>query len=741
MECTTRSLFPHRHTETTGWLPVDFPAPRSSPTSGGLHGNKDKLVHRVASITISPLSVKPTRDCNAWLENLESAGHPNADRMGLAPQQRFTGIYPKGQAMRQTIVLCGLGRVGWRILESLRSTGASVTVVEIKINEDDPRLKGVTVVRGDCRQAEVLQRANIQAASGVLVVTSDDLVNLSTAMSIRKINPDVRIVLRMFNQNFITRLGKVLKNTVALSVSALTAPLMALAAVSGESLAAFSIGTKPQQFSEIIVTPASPILGEPIGQVAARFRLLPIALKPTAGPLQLWDEISGETILADGDRLVLCGSPHDLNAVLSGVVAGSAVRWAGGVRRFFRTLRRTITLIDLPVRLASVLLFISLFASTLVFRFGVGATWAESLYQTVSVAATGADLHGEDKPGWVKVFLSVLKLIGAALIAVFTAVFTNYLLKARLRGAFEERRIPDGGHVVVCGLGNIGYRCVQELLRLDVQVVAVDRVGDKPFVAAVRQLGAAVVIGDATLSEVLDQARFGTARAVIAATASELVNLEIALIVRERNPSQRVVVRISDPDFAQAARDAADIRFALAPPVLAAPAFATALLGDRVQALASIGDRTIAVVELIADQGDELCDRTVHELMIDYRFIPLCVQDGEPSPVAGLNHTHRMLVGHRLIVAIEMSDLERMLRQEAPPAVWSVQILEYPLSARSELETLVRTSRGCTEVEAQTVVQSERVLVLERVSRGRAEELAARLERERMTVQIIPSGS
>ena len=87
-------------------------------------------------------------------------------------------------------------------------------------------------------------------------------------------------------------------------------------------------------------------------------------------------------------------------------------------------------------------LFLTLFVSTLIFRFGIGTGWADGLYQTVTVVATGSELHGEHQPGWVKVFLSLLKIAGAALLAGFTAIFTNYLLKARLGG--DGLRQGDG---------------------------------------------------------------------------------------------------------------------------------------------------------------------------------------------------------------------------------------------------------------------------------------------------------
>ena len=53
---------------------------------------------------------------------------------------------------------------------------------------------------------------------------------------------------------------------------------------------------------------------------------------------------------------------------------------------------------------------------------------------------------GADDPRarWFSVFASVMRLMGAALIAAFTAILTNYLLRARLAGALEFRRIPDG---------------------------------------------------------------------------------------------------------------------------------------------------------------------------------------------------------------------------------------------------------------------------------------------------------
>ena len=66
-----------------------------------------------------------------------------------------------------------------------------------------------------------------------------------------------------------------------------------------------------------------------------------------------------------------------------------------------------------------------------------------------------------------------------------------------------------------------------------------------------------------SLPEVLRQARAATARAVVAATGDELANVEIALLARELNPRQRVVVRLSDAQLAETLREGANIRYAL----------------------------------------------------------------------------------------------------------------------------------------------------------------------------------
>src|SRR5262249_12206554 len=152
------------------------------------------------------------------------------------------------------------------------------------------------------------------------------------------------------------------------------------------------------------------------------------------------------------------------------------------------------------------------------------------LYHSIGLIVSG-DWEGGDlgpAPG-LKLLISTLRLLGVALTAAFTAIVTNYLLGARLGGALEVRRIPECGHIVVCGLGNVGFRVVEELVGYGERVVVLELERDSRFVTTARRLGVPVIHGDATVREVLRQANAPTARAVITATSNDLINLEVAL--------------------------------------------------------------------------------------------------------------------------------------------------------------------------------------------------------------------
>jgi Trk K+ transport system NAD-binding subunit len=575
---------------------------------------------------------------------------------------------PQSAIVEGPILLCGLGRVGWRVLDYLRTAGLSVVAIDDHADPDDPRLRGVRFVPGDFRNRGILEEAGVQSARGVLVVTSDDLVNIYSALIVRRMNPDVRIVLRMFNQTLMSRLGKAVINITGLSVSALAAPILALTALTGDVLAAFPVGHGRRQIAELAVEAGSRVAGLRVGEFTERQPFLVLAHTPAAQQPRLLQEVDSAAVIGPGDRLIVCGEPTEVRRLLQpGSDDFTEVLWAGKLRRWGRLVWRTLAEMDLAVKVCTATLMVVILFSTAVYHFGFGHTWPDSLYRTISLIATGADMGGERYEGWGKVFVSFLRISGTALVAAFTAIVTNYLLRARLGGAFEVRRIPERGHIVVCGLGNIGFRVVEELINAGERVVVIEREANNPFIASSRREGAAVIVGDATIPEVLRQARAGSAAAVITATSKDLVNLEVALLLSEIHPQQRAVVRLSDPLLAETIRAAASVRLALSVPELAAPAFVAGLFGDRVQAMFLAGGKMMAVLEVTVPPDDpRLTDRTLRELAADYRVVPVALLRGEDLPQ--ISSEQRPKPGDRLIVVAALPDVERLLRREPAAA-------------------------------------------------------------------------
>lgn len=643
--------------------------------------------------------------------------------------------------MNPPVIVCGMGRVGWRVLDFLQAAGLPVVVVDTRCSPTDPRLKGARLVCGDCRQPAVLADAGLAEARGVIILPGDDLINISATLAVRQANPHIRIVVRMFNPTLLNRLGKAVGNVYALSVSALTAPLLALTALTGEALGTFGADGNLWQVAELTVDAGEPLVGAHVAWAAQQHRFVPLAhMRPGTEPRFLLD-LDPETALAAGDRLAVCGTPADLAPLLAAHAddADPNLRWAGWLRRNARVLARTFAEVDLAVIVCTALLVIVIVASTLVYFFGVDKTLPDGLYRTISIIATGSDMHEEELTvGWQKVFVSLLRIFGAAVTAAFTAIVTNYLIRARLGQALQVRHIPDSGHLVVCGLGNVGFRVVEELVRRGERVVVIERAAEGRFLGTVRRLGVAVISGDATVTEVLRQAHADTARAILAVTSNELANLEIALLVRELNPKPRVVLRMADAQLAQTLRDAADIRLALSTSTLAAPAFVAALFGDRVQNIFLVGGKVLAAIELVVQAEDTLLhQQSVRAVSVDYGLLPigLVAADGV-ARTQPLNH--RLNTGDRLTGIATLPDLARLLRRERIPAPWRVRVTGFPLPARGWVCQLLRSQRGLSAEDAEAALNQLPAELGAGLTRGQAEDLAVLCRREKVAVEMMP---
>jgi Trk K+ transport system NAD-binding subunit len=159
------------------------------------------------------------------------------------------------------------------------------------------------------------------------------------------------------------------------------------------------------------------------------------------------------------------------------------------------------------------------------------------------------------------------------------------------------------GHVVVCGLGSVGFRVTEELVAMGLAVFAIESDPNGQFVERARQLGAFVVIGDARTDELLRSLNISAARAVIVATDNDLANLEIALDTREIRQDVPIVMRLFDQRLADKVKSSLGIQVSFSTSRLAAPLFATAALHRSVIGTHRVGAQVLATLELEVGDG------------------------------------------------------------------------------------------------------------------------------------------
>ncbi len=137
------------------------------------------------------------------------------------------------------VLVCGLGRLGQHSVAALKLFGVPVHGVDVRAREqweiaDFPSLLS-SFSLGDCRAAEVLQKAHIGRCRAVLLVTRDERINIAAAFAVRSLHPDIRIVIRSAQKNLNDLLAGHLGNFVAYEPSDLSAPAFALAALGDDT--------------------------------------------------------------------------------------------------------------------------------------------------------------------------------------------------------------------------------------------------------------------------------------------------------------------------------------------------------------------------------------------------------------------------------------------------------------------------------------------------------------------------
>jgi Trk K+ transport system NAD-binding subunit len=180
----------------------------------------------------------------------------------------------QAEGMRNHIVVVGAGKVGYKIIKDLLALHEPVVAVERKM--DSPLVSelldlGVPIIEGECRLRKTLELAGVARAKAAILATDDDLANLDAALTAREVRPDLRVVLRLFDETLATKVAGAFKMP-AISTSATSAPAFIAAATGKSVFASFSLdGTQTLHVADVCIEDGSPLSGRTVGDVQDRW--------------------------------------------------------------------------------------------------------------------------------------------------------------------------------------------------------------------------------------------------------------------------------------------------------------------------------------------------------------------------------------------------------------------------------------------------------------------------------------
>jgi Trk K+ transport system NAD-binding subunit len=208
---------------------------------------------------------------------------------------------------RDHVILCGLGHLGFRVLQQLVTAGVGVVVLEKSEQSlfiDEAKAMGVPVLLRDMKEDQALVDAGIEYAHSILSCSNDDMANVEVALDARRMNPKIRIVLRMYDQAVASKLAGALTIDAAFSASALAAPVVAAMSLKTRVLSTMIVAGLPHLAAELIVEAGSRMSRMHVGEVEVGYAARILARTP-AGDAATQDSPTPGTSLAAGDTIVV----------------------------------------------------------------------------------------------------------------------------------------------------------------------------------------------------------------------------------------------------------------------------------------------------------------------------------------------------------------------------------------------------------------------------------------------------
>jgi len=662
--------------------------------------------------------------------------------------------FPGGQSATRVerFLVCGLGSLGQHCVMALKEFAlqefeVSITAIDRQEPqswefEDLPNLLATSLILGDCRRDSVLERAEIRQCRAILIVTSDDNVNIETAIAARRINPDIRLVVRSGKQNLNELLKQKLGNFVALEPTDLHAATFALAALGEETLGFFNLADHQLRVVKQQVAPGDyrfdnlpaqrlhkktqRLLSYPTDAVIDSFELTKLKLPESEAPLRAFHQWTPDTRVKAGDTIIYIEEVESAATVektktpsqfhwrllLQNIHTLAQLDWRQNLADAWAWAYREQTRRVVTLGLLTSLILAMIGAVVLKLNIS-NMSWQGAISAAIILLLGGyGDVFGGlatavSVPWWVQFICLVITGFSLLFILSVLGLIADRILSSKFE--FLQRRppIPSANHVVLVGLGRLGQRIATLLCELGQPFVCLTSLSEQ------RDFMPQVPLVCDAINKGLTVVNLSHAKSVIMVTDDQMLNLEVALIARDvafkMDTHIDLVIRTFDQRFSDhLAGLLPDVRSFCAY-ALSAEAFVGAAFGENILSLFRLQDQTVLVTEYEIEANDTLNGKILAQVAYGYGVVPISYysQHEGDSKLMPSDDT-RLYVGDRLVVLATINGLRRIERGVlAPCRRWQLQALK-PLDPKAihyAGDTLTNIS-GCSLNEAREFMKN-----------------------------------
>lgn len=222
----------------------------------------------------------------------------------------------KIQNLKGHYIICGLGRVGEKVVEELAKENVDFVIIESDpIVVEDCRAKGYFCLTGDATDEESLLQAGIMNAKGLISALGRDSDNVLAVITARTLNSNLFIVSRANTDTAVSKLLRVGANR-AISPYQISAFRMATFLLH-PGVADFvdnvlDLQNSEVEISDMTVTSKSVLLDQPLEKyLANRKSGVSVLIINRADGRSIINPL-GNTEIKSGDRLILMGTRNNL---------------------------------------------------------------------------------------------------------------------------------------------------------------------------------------------------------------------------------------------------------------------------------------------------------------------------------------------------------------------------------------------------------------------------------------------